>query len=328
MAHCKLENCAFATDGRCIEGRGADCPNLVPSDDLIVADDVDSPTGALSESADPFEPLRGRAPLELADARLLARRGRCTVAVLVGMPASGKTSLIARWHQLFQAGTVLDYQFAGSHTLPRFEELNWLACLESGTTRPLMGRSSSQFDNCFTHLTVRSSAHGGQTEVLLNDICGETFENIIGSMTFCEGLTALHRADHVVLLVDGAALANRETRHLHVEYASDFMQRVLQSKQCGRHTAVHVVTSKNDRLTGLEPVAAAMEEKLAAFETAFGSLTFWRLAARPTDGSMPTNSSIAELFAALVETSHRHVSSVVAAPLRSDWQRDFCRYGN
>ena len=135
------------------------------------------------------------------------------VVALVGMPQCGKTSFLARLHQLFQAGPVGGFDFAGSQSLPHFEELNWLATIESGTPEPRMLRSSSQFDNSFLHLAVRSIDKRTRVELLLNDITGETFEKAVASQQKCENLVALARADHLVVLVDGGALASVDTQN-------------------------------------------------------------------------------------------------------------------
>jgi hypothetical protein len=159
-----------------------------------------------------FELLPGRLPLDVEEARSFARRGPCMVVALAGMPECGKTSLLARLHQLFQAGPVAGFEFAGSRSLPHFEELNWLATLESGVPAPTMPRSSSQFDNSFIHLAVRSIDNHTRMELLLNDITGETFEKAVASQPECEKLIALARADHLVVVVDGGALATAMSR--------------------------------------------------------------------------------------------------------------------
>jgi len=330
MPSCKLENCPVVKDGRCLEGRGADCPNLIP--DSIASE----PTRELLASADhikpiqlTFEPLLGLAPLEVAEARNFARRGPCTVVALAGMPECGKTSLLARLHQLFQAGPVAGFDFAGSRSLPHFEELNWLATIESGVSKPTMKRSSTLFDNCFLHLAVRSIDSGTRTELLLNDITGETFEKAVASQSKCEELVALARADHLVILVDGAALASPILRYHHIEQASDFLQRVLGSGQCGAHTALQIVITKLDKLRGHEAVADKIEADFdARFRAAVGSLKFWRIAARPMDGSLPTSELIGEFFSYWARTTLRYPTPTLPNVRRDTWARDFCRYGN
>ena len=157
MPSCKLKDCTVARGGRCLEGLGATCPNLIPGPSL----EVSPITAEIIEPAQPeYEPLPGTTPLDLAEARIFSRRGPCQVVALIGPKDCGKTSLLARLHQLFQAGSVPGFDFAGSRSLPYFEELNWLASVESGVSLPTMKRSSSLFDNSFLHIAVRSTETG------------------------------------------------------------------------------------------------------------------------------------------------------------------------
>jgi len=329
MPLCKLADCPVAKDGRCLEGRGADCPNLVQDSDVP---EVIAPPPTTAQVSKPpsvtFEPLPGRTPLDVAEARRFARRGPCMVVALAGMPECGKTSLLARLHQLFQAGPIAGFDFAGSHSLPHFEEMNWRATIESGESGLQMTRSSSQFDNSFLHLAVRSTVRGSRVELLLNDIAGETFKKAVATQLDCEKLLALARADHLVVMIDGAALAAPELRHHHIEQVGDFLQRVLQGGQCGLRTALHVVISKLDKLRGHEAVADGLQEDFEVrLRAAVGSLSFWRIAARPMDDSLPTKERIGQLFAFWAETTHRYPTAALPTVPRSAWERDFCRYG-
>lgn len=329
MPSCKLDNCTIAKGGRCLEGLGTSCPNLISDSEETASTAATSTAAEKSELNQPvFEPLPGVAPLEIAEARNFSRRGPCRVVALSGPSECGKTSLLARLHQLFQAGSVLEFDFAGSQSLPRFEGLNWLASVESGASEPKMERSSSQFDNSFLHLAVRSTETGTYTELLLNDITGETFKKAVASQSTCEKLIGLARADHLVILVDGEALATPTLRHYQIEQTRDFLQRVLQNGQCGLHTAVHIVISKLDRLVGSEQVADKMEAEFSTlFQANVGRLNFWRIAARPMDGSLPTKEPIGELFASWVQTTYRYPAPIPSLVPRNTWARDFCRYG-
>jgi hypothetical protein len=103
---------------------------------------------------------------------------------------------------------------------------------------------------------------------------------------------------------------------------------VVQHGQCGEQTALHLVISKLDELKGNEIHADRLEKNLrGAFEAKFGSVEFWRVAARPMDGSLPTVEPIADLFATWVRTTHQYPAPRVPAGSRSSCARDFCRFG-
>jgi len=281
------------------------------------------------------EKLYSGLPLEITEAREFTRKARAVVVALAGMKESGKTSLLARLHQQFQAGPVGGYDFAGSRTLPRFEELNWLATIESGVNSPKMERSSRQFDNSFLHFTVRKQK--GETapiDVLLNDISGETFPEAIAAESVCEQLLGLRRADHLAVLVDGESISNRNLRHDHCAKVKNFIQRVLQTGQIGKQTVLHLVISKLDALTkaGQQAESTAAVKKLEAdfrllFEKQVATIHYWQLAARPLDGSMPTEEIIAKLFATWVESTYRHTNFSTNSHITRSPARDFCRFG-
>lgn len=330
MPRCKLENCPVAKDGRCLEGRGPSCPNLIVETE---GSPTDAPLPVSPTTKDGpekvFLPLPGIAPLEVGDARYFSRRGRAIVVALTGMKECGKTSLVARLHQLFLAHPLSGFDFAGSRSLPRFEELNWLATVESCVAQPKMSRTSSHFDNSFIHIAVRPTNGGARVDLLLNDVSGETFKTAVASQSACEKLLALARADHLVTLVDGTALADAGRRHHHISHVSDFLQRVLQSGQCGIQTALHLVVSKLDELKGNAAVPDKLEADIgASFGGKFGSIDFWRVAARPMDGSLPTAEPIANLFVAWARTTHRYPALALSPLPRNAWTRDFCQYGS
>jgi hypothetical protein len=246
----------------------------------------------------------------------------------------GKTSLLARIHQLFQSGPVAGYDFAGSRTLFRFEEINWLATVESGVGTPKMEHSSQQYDNSFLHMRVRSkSAVTEPIDLLMNDISGETYPEVIIAQSACEHLLCLQRADHLAVLVDGAAIADRDLRHDHCAKAANFVQRLLQVGRIGSETALHLIITKLDELKkdgeqaeNLQ-AAADLENDFDQFGSRVARIYKWRLAARPMDGSLPTEDVIADLFAAWVGSSYRYQRFPVPPLDPACIGRDFSRFG-
>lgn len=327
MPSCKVPNCTVAVDGKCIEGRGSNCPNLIPdvAQPPPAASDVTSQQPAAPEVV--YERFPGITPLDLAEAQLFLRRGEAIVVALVGMPECGKTSLLARLHQLFQAGPIAGYEFAGSRSLPYFEELNWLATIESGMREVKMTRSSAQFDNSFLHVTVVCKLSGVRVELLFNDVTGETYEKAVASQAVCDSLAALPRADHLAVLIDGEALAARGTSDHHIAQAQDFIQRTLQSDKCGMRTTVHIVTTKLDKLSDSSATDEMERDFADLLKQSVGSVRFWRIAARPMDGSLPTVEQIGHLFASWVSETHRLSASPLPPPGRDESARDFTRYG-
>jgi hypothetical protein len=338
MPRCKLPECPFSQDGRCLEGRGESCPNLIP-DEAVETDDKKT----LAESAtpeertppfSPIEKLYSGLPLELSDAQEFTRGSRAIIVALAGNRDSGKTSLLARLHQLFQEGIMAKCAFAGSRTLPRFEELNWLATIESGASVPLMERSSQRFDNSFLHFKVSPlGEENAAVDILLNDISGETFGEAIATQSVCDRLIGLARCDHLALVLDGAALLTAVLQHDHEAKARNFLQRVIQSGQIGKQTMLHLIISKMDLINHSEQrkeildAATRLETKFTnEFSDRVGSLRCWRIAARPTDGSLPTGEEIANLFYTWATTTHRYPVPEISNNAITSSARDFWRF--
>jgi hypothetical protein len=338
MARCKLPDCPISKDGRCLEGRKETCPNLIPDDVSTDEPEVAMQLDDAARSATrPMESLNAGLPLEIAEAREFTRASRAVLVTLAGMKECGKTSLIARLHQQFQGGPVGDYQFAGSRTLFRFEEMNWRAMLDSGATSPAMERSSRQFNNALLHVKVRKkSSDEAIVDVLLNDVAGETFPDLIAVEGLCEQLLCLRRADHLAVLIDGASIASRDSRYDHFAKIRNFVQRLLQTGQIGKPTVLHLIISKQDALKSedeaintenLEAAEKLKKDFTKLFTSKVGKIHVWQLAARPDDGSMPTEETISQLFTTWVSTSCRlaplpTTSSEAARPVR-----DFCNFG-
>jgi hypothetical protein len=331
MARCNIQECPIARNGRCLEGRADDCPNLLPDTPSDTSSPVSDATAAMppqNDAAKEFESLHAGIPLNVIEARRFASRGRAVVVGLVGMLDCGKTSLIARFHQLFQAGPIGVFNFAGSQTLPRFEELNWKATVESGQSSPSMDRTSTQFDNSFLHFRVRRKSSERSIDILINDVSGETYRDAVASQAKCETLSAIQRADHIALLLDGAVLSLPSTRHGHVSKAKDFLQRLLQSGQIGKQTALHLVINKLDELKGHGELITSIEtEFLYLYATSVGSFKTWRIAVRPSDETFPTNDVIAAMFSDWLTTSYQYPSMEVPPLARGTIARDFCRFG-
>jgi|GEM_PF-6815993 len=349
MARCKLDLCMVAIDGKCIEGRGATCSNLVSEAEVVVMPESAGSVDITGKAEEPFETfsddldnsfveteaLHPGASLDLEDARSITRRSRAVLVSIAGMTESGKTSLLARFHQQFQMGPIGDYQFAGSRTLMRFEELNWRATVESGADSPSMEHTSRRYDNSCLHVAVQHK-NGDQPHIdlLLNDISGDTYPDAISALSVCDSLLCVRRADHLAVIVDGGAMVDRNRRHDHSPKAVNFVDRLLQTGQIGSHTILHLIITKQDELNAEAEDSAshtAVKSLEETFQTKFkgqvADVHNWRIAARPLDGTMPTTEKIAALFSAFVSSTNRYPIPQRIDRLLVQGCRDFSRFG-
>ena len=264
----------------------------------------------------------------------MLQSGPAQVVVLGGMVESGKTTLLARIFEMFQCKCVAGHRFAASRTLAEFDKLSWHATMECGATDPKTERTDRSENNLFLHLCIRAEDGSVPTmDLLIGDIPGEIFPEAVAEETVCLDLCALRRADHLVLFLDGEVLCDTANRHDPCGKVFDFVSRALQTGQIGLHTVLHLVISKCDKL----PTDAASEvlsfvektEKMfqAQFTRRFGNLHCWRVAARPVHPVEPTVAEIGKIFSVWIGSSHQNAETSTQIPQRSDFSRDFCRFG-
>ena len=149
----------------------------------------------------------------------------------------------------------------------------------------------------------------------------------------CERLTFLHRANTIVVLVDGARLAVPAQRTNAQSEASSILDSFLDAKMFGSHCRVEFVFSKLDRVD--EAGAAAVEflnTTETKLKTKFGDrvphLAFRRIAARPEvePGRWSLNEGLAEAFTAWTTPVNVGADTAPQGVPPSD-AREFAKYG-
>lgn len=251
--------------------------------------------------------------LSAEQARAVMAGSLCRVVVVAGMPKSGKTTLMATLYELFQMGPFAGYHFAGSRTQLAFEE------------RCHRGRTASQRNEedmertlpgevSYLHLALRT-AGGDQPirHILFTDISGETFrDEVRNSASGTQALEVLRRADHFVLLIDAAELANPARRQKAIADARMVLESCVQEGMIGPRTHVQVAYARWDLVPAAEIaqdgrlrtfLQRVVEPRLRAFEDQVASLSIDPLAARPTGGELELGYGVGKLLEAWVEWS-------------------------
>src|ERR1017187_6578902 len=230
MPRCSQPNCRIAETGMCLEGHKKGCPNLLPDEAVPLAPSGEAasvPSGAVPE---PRRFHTGE-KLTVREASRLLNERPARVVLCAGSRESGKTTFLARIGEMFRDGSFRRYRFAESFTLWGFDRASWLATIASGTGRPVTKRTRRIENDTFLHLTIHPEADATQhLDLLISDLAGETFPTAVASGAFCAELHALGRADHLVVFVDCARLADRALRHPECDNARAFLQRVSSVK--------------------------------------------------------------------------------------------------
>jgi hypothetical protein len=96
---------------------------------------------------------------------------------------------------------------------------------------------------------------------------------------------------------------------------------------------LHLVVTKRDELLkeahaieSLEAAKRLEDEFRARFTGSVGWVSCWQLAARPLDGTMPTEEVVAALFAAWVSSTRRYEPVQLPVLSLQAGARDFCRF--
>jgi GTPase SAR1 family protein len=242
--------------------------------DEIVSDIIDLPRG---------KELTEAAALRLAHARPVRW------IVVAGSVGAGKTTLLTSLFELFQWNKVPKYVFAGSETLPAFEERCHLSRIESDGEEEDTKRTVYEEVPKYLHLRVAPQENTrNQMDFLFTDVSGEMFEHVRDSTIACQELSFLRRAGNLILLLDSKKALHAEKRWAIVEDAKSILRSCLDSKMLTPTCVVTILWSRFDYFVEAKDTAEqqsfrnqVVEQFRAAFQKRIPHLKFSELAARP-----------------------------------------------
>lgn len=207
--------------------------------------------------------------------------------VVAGPVHSGKTTLIATLHDLFQTGKIGEYAFAWSRTLPAFELRCHLSRIASERTVPETERTKFG-DVRYLHIQISGpELPENRLDLLFTDVSGESFELARDSTEECQRLHFLKMADHFLLLIDCEKIIDSRKRNLVIHDASMMLRSCLDSGMLPASCFVKVLWTKYDLVAtaGNGEHASFLERATEEFQQQFGSrvgrLSFRKVAARP-----------------------------------------------
>jgi len=304
--------------------------------DAVAADAKVEGAEPVEEAEAEYIELFSGAALSATDAEVITLRSRTHLVVFAGAEGSGKTTVLASIYERLNQGAFAEFKFAGSRSLLGFEEICHLNRLASGRTQPETRRTPVTDETKYYHLALRAvEPSATRRNVLLSAMSGELFRMARDSQEDAERLTFLHRADTIVVLVDGERLATPAQRTSAQADAADILESLLDASMVSPSCRVEIVFSKLDRITAagqdaLEFLVKTQEKFEGKFRARVPHLSFRQIAARPAPSSASEKSDggLAEAFVSwttVVPSSSTDEHLGQPAPAPDD--REFSKFG-
>lgn len=324
---CRRDGCDVVTTGVCLEGFDPlqSCPHLSGSvsglPELEGKSDPGIANVALSEGE----------TLSVIEAENVMRAQSTGVVVVGGWTGSGKTTLITSIYESFLVAPFAGQIFAGSLTLPGFEEACHEGRMASEGESATTPRTNPRLGIRFYHLNLVAQLGGERCQLLIADMSGELLREACNSSEDASKLHVIQRADRFVLLLDGKKLMGASERHIAFNDARLILRSLLEEKLIGRWTRVDVVFAKWDviQLGDDAPrdfIAMIQREILSRFERSVARFKFFSVAARPETKDSPFAFGVPDLFREWIERDPPACSPPKVPRIDIKCNREFARF--
>jgi Double-GTPase 2 len=256
---CSQAGCQIETSGRCLEG--FDPPQNCPY--YAQPEQVQDETSLYS--AQELVDLPSGEALTERQAAEVTRDDKSNVIIIAGPIGSGKTTILTSLFEAFLEAPFANYLFRGSRTLVGFERRCHLGREESGNETADTSHTSVREGVVFLHLDLSSKDEGNfqHTHLLLADISGELFRRLRDSSDAAQDLSALRRANHVCLAIDGEKIVRPEQRQVAYNDSRSILRSIIESEMLAPDCVIDVAFTKWD------VIVSAMESDKAGELTDF-----------------------------------------------------------
>jgi hypothetical protein len=254
--------CKVAVDGKCIEGLELDiCPHM-----FFIDQPSDSAPDETKIKVPGIKLLSGE-ELKLENLHIITNNFHTKRIFIIGESDSGKTTLLVRLYNSFQLGPFDQYLFAGSLSLIGFERRCHLSKVESNNDKEQTEKTKSK-EFGFLHLAS-----------------GERIRLARNSSTEMKELgVPLKFSARILMVIDGAKVADRKQRLSAIIDTQTFLRQALDDGVINKSHRIRIVLSKWDLLYNRSDFSFE-KDIVTPFQKAFsdriGDLKFFRLAARP-----------------------------------------------
>lgn len=332
--HCSQPGCIVSDNGKCLEGFTPveSCPHVKTNNKAPTSqtkDTSETPNVAITEIPS------GEAITE-DGADNIPRQFETKVVIIAGPPDSGKTTIITSLYEEFQGGPYSGFIFAGSNSLIGFERRCHEGRKASGNKKPDTVRTPSQSTVNFLHLRLAKVHSEGFhiQNLLLADMPGETFKAIRDSSDAVNSLRILQRADSITLLLDGALLIDRRSRHNAAADSRMILRSILQENVLANFCKIDIVFSKWDLIQDSafnREIIDYIKSLKNEFTEIIGQkhpFEFHEIAARPTKPSIPFALGIPVLLRSWMESPAARNHAMIFLPQVKFSSREVMRFGS
>jgi hypothetical protein len=308
---CKQKGCTVQNNGKCLEGfeKHTDCPHFIVIDESLEQNVSDNAKAIEQEKSGAMIDLYDGDGLNPETAGNITRKSMTRLIVVAGAYQSGKTTILASIYECFLKGEFAGYMFAGSQTLPGYEQKCHLARIASDRESPDTQRTT-QTSASLLHLSVKDLSNSYQ-DILFTDLPGETFRQAIDSTSFCKQLSVIRMADYFVLLLDGEKLCKIEQRQEVFQDAKTLLRSCLDSDMLRRDCFADVLVTKWDLIDSIKDdnkkqaesfIQHIQKEIEKQLKERVKRLRFFNVAARPDkDSDLEFAYGLKEIFPSWVQ---------------------------
>lgn len=310
---CQNPDCLVATTGACSEGHSPlqSCPKygLAPDEPDEEELEFDGtrvvPTNPSVEStSSPSVRLPAGEVLTSQEVELFQLWKEPIFVAIVGDNDSGKTTLIGALYDQYLRGPFAGCSFAGSRSLMSIEKRWYLSRIDSELSASQTEHTSRQAGLHYYHLALSRRRGESHRHLLISDRAGEVYKEARDRPDIARTLPELQSANRVVMLVDGARVADASERADALQGARQSLRVFLDQGGLGRASSVRVVVTKADLIAAIAD-RKLIEHHLETFQASLGrdfssrlgSLAFAQIAARPHNGGLPAAHGLADLVA-------------------------------
>jgi signal recognition particle receptor subunit beta len=264
----------------------AEPPAELPDDpgDLDDLDDLDD-EGVAADQDDELVVLGGDASLEIGEVDEIAAQLGATIVLIAGPEESGKTSLLVALYDQFLIDEFAGYSFSESRTLDAFDSRQFGSRIDSDNDHPQMRRTEER-EMRFLHLRLADTS-GSLTDLFATDIWGEVFEELAVGTDVVENVPIATRVDRTLILIDGAAVADKTKRHGLERRMTMMIGALLEEGGLNPEAPILIALSKSDLVKGASAqwYKSALKRLVKAAENRGASrIETSEFAAMPIDG--------------------------------------------